>query len=153
MFVVVCLGLTLFFSHIITMSSCGRELNAHFYRAASMKYHAPDTWHDTTPSHIILTLGQHVLALPKSLSAKRGAASTIFNDFGMSWPGIEPVTSHSSEQTLYQLSYQGQSLQCLPRPVESYYEPRHEKTCFSHMRTTKVQIRQSDQHLCCSLLI
>ena len=23
-----------------------------------MKYHASDTWHDTTPSHIILTLGQ-----------------------------------------------------------------------------------------------
>ena len=29
------------------------------------------------------------------LSAKRGAASTIFNDFDMSWPGIEPVTSRS----------------------------------------------------------
>ena len=35
-----------------------------------------------------------------SLSAKRGAASTIFNDFGMSQPGIEPVTSHSPEWTL-----------------------------------------------------
>ena len=36
------------------------------------------------------------------------------------------------------------------------YEPCHEKTCFSHVRTTKVQIslriRASDQHLCCSLL-
>ena len=32
----------------------GMELNAHFYSAASLKYHAPDTWHDTTPSHIIL---------------------------------------------------------------------------------------------------
>ena len=35
-------------------------------------------------------------------------------------------------------------------------EPRHEKTCFSHMRTTKVQITcastQSDQHLYSSLL-
>ena len=30
------------------------ELNAHFYSAASLKYHALDTWHDTTPSHIIL---------------------------------------------------------------------------------------------------
>ena len=28
---------------------------------------------------------------PTSLSAKRGTASTIFNDFGMSRPGIEPV--------------------------------------------------------------
>ena len=42
-----------------------RELNAHFYSAASLKYHVPDTWHDTTPSHIILTLGWPVLALPR----------------------------------------------------------------------------------------
>ena len=33
--------------------------------AASLKYHAPDTWHDTTPSHIILTLGRPVLALSR----------------------------------------------------------------------------------------
>ena len=45
------------------MSSCDRELSAHFYSAASLKY-APDTWHDTTPSHIIPTLGRPVLALP-----------------------------------------------------------------------------------------
>ena len=44
---------------------------------------------------------------PVNLSAKRGAASTIFNDFGMSRPGIEPVTSRSPERTLYQLSYRG----------------------------------------------
>ena len=44
------------------MSGCDRELNAHFYSAASLKYHAQYTWHDTTPSHIISTLG---------LSAKR----------------------------------------------------------------------------------
>ena len=31
------------FSHIATMSGCGRELNAHFKSAASLKYHAPDT--------------------------------------------------------------------------------------------------------------
>ena len=36
-------------------------------------------------------------------------------------------------------------------------EPRHEKTCFNHMRITKVQMNlrasaQSDQHLCCSQL-
>ena len=37
-------------------------------------------------------------------------------------------------------------------------EPRHEKTCLCHMRTTKTQISQSacasaqsDQRLCCSL--
>ena len=28
------------------------------------------------------------------------------------------------------------------------FEPRHEKTCLCHMRTTKAQ---SEQHLCCSL--
>ena len=42
---------------------CDTELNTHFYSAASLKYHAPDTWHDTTPSHIILTLARLVLAL------------------------------------------------------------------------------------------
>ena len=57
-------SLSTFFSHITTVSGCDRELNAHFYSAASLKYHVPDTWHDTTPSHIILTLGQPVLALP-----------------------------------------------------------------------------------------
>ena len=31
------------FSHITTVSGCDRELNAHFYSAASLKYHAPDT--------------------------------------------------------------------------------------------------------------
>ena len=32
-----------FFSHITTVSGCDRELNAQFYSAASLKYHAPDT--------------------------------------------------------------------------------------------------------------
>ena len=35
------------------------------------------------------------------------------------------------------------------------YEPRHEKTCFCPMQTTKAQISlhiQCDQHFCCSLL-
>ena len=50
----------------------------------------------STPSHIMRTLGQSVLAL-HSRCAKRGAANTIFNDFafGRSRPGIEPMTSHS----------------------------------------------------------
>ena len=89
------------------MSGCDRELNAHFYSAASLKYHVPDTSHDTTPSHIILTQGRPVLALPRKLSARRGAAGTIFYDFGMWRPRIEPVTSCSPEWTLYQLSYRG----------------------------------------------
>ena len=58
-------SLSTFFSHITTVSGCDRELNAHFYSAVSLKYHVPDTWHDTTPSHIILTLGRPVLALPR----------------------------------------------------------------------------------------
>ena len=41
--------------------------------AASLTYHAPDTWHDTIPSHMIpypvLTLGRSVLLYPVSLSA------------------------------------------------------------------------------------
>ena len=62
------------FSHIATVSGCGKELNAHFSSAASLKYHAPDTLHDNPPSHIILTLNWPVL-IPNSaflmLSGKR----------------------------------------------------------------------------------
>ena len=54
---------------------------------------------DTTPSHIILIPERPVLALPENPSAKRGATSTIVNDFGMLRPGIEPSTSRS-ERTL-----------------------------------------------------
>ena len=32
-----------FFCHVTTMSGYDRELSAHFYSAASLKYHAPDT--------------------------------------------------------------------------------------------------------------
>ena len=78
----------------------------------SLKYHAQDIWHDTTPSHIILTLPRPVLALPR-LSAKQGAASTIFKDFGMSRPGIEPVTSSFRERTLYRQSYRGRCTPCV----------------------------------------
>ena len=49
--VIVTSGLTsisTIFSHITTVSGCDRELNAHFYSAhfysaATLKYHAPDT--------------------------------------------------------------------------------------------------------------
>ena len=70
--------------------------------------YAPDTWHDTTLNHIILTLGGPVLVLPPvSLSARRSAASTIFYDFDMSRPGSELVTSHSPKQTLYRATGAG----------------------------------------------
>ena len=51
-------------SHITTVSWCYRKLNAHIYGAPWQKYHAPDTWHNTIPGHIILTLGWPILALP-----------------------------------------------------------------------------------------
>ena len=66
------------FSVITTVSGCDRELSAYLYSAAALKYHARDTWHDTTPSHITLTLGRPVLALPRMTECQ---ASTIFNDF------------------------------------------------------------------------
>ena len=96
--------------NIPTVSGCDRELNAHFNSATSLKYHAPDTWHDTTLSHIILTLSWPVLALPcKSECQARSSLSTsfIFNDFVMSRPGIEPVTARSPEWTFFWLSYRG----------------------------------------------
>ena len=74
------------------VSGCDRELNADFYNAASLKYHGPDTWHDSTPSHIILTLGRPVLALPRKSEWKRGTHSNIFKDFRLSQPGLEPTT-------------------------------------------------------------
>ena len=54
-------------SHTTTVSGCYRKLNAHFYGAAWQKYYAPDIWHDTTLSHIILTLSRPVLALPRTI--------------------------------------------------------------------------------------
>ena len=85
-----------FFSHITTVSGCVREFNAHFYSAASLKYHIPDTlWYDTTPMHIIPTL-----ALPKNLCVKQRATISIFNAFGMSRHRIKPGIS-DLEPTLH----------------------------------------------------
>ena len=84
------------------MSGCNTELKAHFYSAASLKYHAPDTWDDATPSYIILTLGRPVLALPHKSECQ---ASIIFNDFGMSQPRIEPLTSRDSTNWAIGVSY------------------------------------------------
>ena len=67
--------------------------------------HAPDTWHDTTPSHIIPTLGRPVLALSRKTECQARSTYYQFNDFIMSRPGIEPVTSRSPERSLYQLNY------------------------------------------------
>ena len=87
-----------FFSHITTVSGCDLELNAHFYGAVSLKYHGSPRYH--THSHY----PDQSQLYPVGLSAKRGAASAIFNDFGMSRPVIKPVTSRSPERALYLLS-------------------------------------------------
>ena len=88
------------------MSGCDRELNAHVYSAASQKHHVPDTWHDTTPSHIILTLGRPVLALPRK-SECQAAASTIFNDWSdlgsNPWPPVPQSGAIGASRTNGQL--------------------------------------------------
>ena len=73
-------------SHITTVSGCYRKLNAYFYGAAWQKYHAPDTWHDTTPSHIILTLGWPVLALPRTIPRSSSLLDETLNRFPSPWP-------------------------------------------------------------------
>ena len=47
-----------------------------YHGATSLKYHAPDIWHDIPPSHITLTPGQLVLALIHK-RAQWEAASTV----------------------------------------------------------------------------
>ena len=70
---------------------------------------------DTIPHPV--TLSWHCLdqsqLFPVSLSARRGAASTIFKDLGMSRSGIEPVTPSFPERTLYRLSYRGRYTPCV----------------------------------------
>ena len=77
----VCMGLTslsTIFSHITMSSGCDRELSAHIYSVVSLKYHAPDTSHDTTLSHIILTLGRPDLALPSKSERQAGSSKYHF---------------------------------------------------------------------------
>ena len=66
--VVVCSGLTSFSTSFQSYHDgvwLRQGAQCYFYCVASLKYHAPDTWHDTTPSHIILTLPRPVLAHPR----------------------------------------------------------------------------------------
>ena len=74
------------FSHITTMSGCDRK-QCSLFGTASLKYHGPDTWHDTTSSHIILTLGRPVLALPRKSECQ---ASTILTSLVCHGPGSNP---------------------------------------------------------------
>ena len=53
-----------------TVSWCYRKFNAHIYGAPWQRYHAPDTWHDTIPSHIIPTLSWPILALPRKFECQ-----------------------------------------------------------------------------------
>ena len=82
----VCSGLTSLSWHCLVPTG---EPNAHFYSAALLKSQPL-----YTISHPV-ALSQHYVdqsyLYPVSPSDKR-AASTIFNDFGMTWPGIKPVT-------------------------------------------------------------
>ena len=61
--------------------------NAHFFSTASLKYHGPDTWHDTKSSHIILIRGRPVLALPRKSECQ---ASTILTTLVYRGPGSNP---------------------------------------------------------------
>ena len=87
----------------MTVFGCDKELNAHFYSAASLKYHVPDTWYDTTPGHIILTLGQPVLALPrKSRVPSEEQLVPFFTTLECGGPGSNPwppvpQSRHSTE--------------------------------------------------------
>ena len=99
---VVCSGLRRFqqfFSHIMTVSGCDRELNAHLDSAASLKYHAPGTWYDTTPSHISLTLGWPVLALvwvPSEEQLVPFLMALVCHGPGLNlWPPV-PRSGHST---------------------------------------------------------
>ena len=65
------------------------ELDAPFYSAASLKYHARHS--NTTPSHIIPT----------------SPSSTPSSYFGISWPGIQPMASSSLVWALYWPRYHG----------------------------------------------
>ena len=55
-------------------------------------YQVPNTLLDTAPSHIILTPGRLVLAIPQNSECQAGSNSYHFNDFGMSRPGMESGT-------------------------------------------------------------
>ena len=92
-------------------------LNTHFYSAASLWCHAPDTWHDTIPNHIILTLGRLAIALSSKswVPSKEQVIQllTILVCHGLgpnSWP------PRSREQTLYRLSYWGLYRQMARQP-------------------------------------
>ena len=71
-----------------------------FYSTTSSKYHAPDTWHDTIPSHIILTMGRPVLALPHKSECQARKFSAIFLVYrtpgSNTWPPI-PRSGHSTD--------------------------------------------------------
>ena len=74
------------FSHITTVSSCDRK-QCSLFSTASLKYRSPDTWYDTTSSHVILILRRPVLALPHKSEYQ---ASTILITLVYYGPGSNP---------------------------------------------------------------
>ena len=120
--------------------------------AASLKYHATDT--NLTWCHT-----SHNPDAGSTSPSEEQQLSTIFKDFSMLRPRIEPMTSHSLKRTLYRLSYHwlvfvviysgkltgtGQTKKIIvtfsSTPIPSKYELPHHKTTKWHVRPAKTQI-------------
>ena len=118
------------------VSGCNRELSAYFYSAASLKYHVPDTWHDTNPNHIILTLGRTVIALPsKSECHSRSILMTLL------------VAAHDPTRDLPFTG--GDTLPTeLPGPVISFCFSKHEnnRQILNKIKTVAGQHSSPDLH-------
>ena len=72
----------------------------------SLKYHAPDTCHDATSSHGILTLSRPVLSLPrKSECQARVRSEEQLVPFLTTLVCRGPGSNRSPKRTLYQMSY------------------------------------------------
>ena len=71
-------GFQQFFSHITMVSGCDRELNARFYSAASLSFMLQTLNMIPHPGTLSWQWVDKSLLYPISLSAKRGAAVTIF---------------------------------------------------------------------------
>ena len=74
---------------LVATGSC-----VHFYSAASLKYHAPDTWHDITSQSYYPDTGS---------TSPSSECQAIFNDFCMSrpWSNPRPPISQSGHSTYW----------------------------------------------------
>ena len=107
----------------------------------------PTKWHVRTAKTQI-SLGIRPVWSESSLSAWRnsGFSATLLSALRMTLirqggcPGISESSLGVQQIILLVLSCGGSYIQFVSRVISFPYEPRHEKTCFSHKRTTKVQI-------------